>query len=195
MTLRRTATVLGLLALALPAVVAAQGLGDAAARERTKRDAAKKAEAKVFTNEDLDQGRPPGTPAASGDGSPSAPPPSTEPPSSEGPEAGSAEPSPEAERRTEEQRYVDGLQAAQTRLAQIEARIQELQDKLNPMSTTFIYGDYNSFGTDKVKEEAEVRAALTQSQTDLDGARQAVAAATRALQDFKQGRLSAPPVE
>lgn len=193
MTRPRTAVALGVVLLALPAVASAQGLGDAAARERAKREA-KKAEAKVFTNEDLEQGRPAGTPSAGGEGSPSvAPPPSSAaPPSTEGSDTGSDDSSSEADRRAEEQRYLDGLREAQSRLAQLEGRIRELQAKLNPMSTTFIYGDFNVSG-DKAAEEAQVRAELAQSEADLNSARQAVAAATQALQDFRQGRPSAPP--
>jgi hypothetical protein len=193
----RISTALGLLVLALPALVAAQGLGDAAARERAKREAAKKTEAKRFTNEDLEQGRPPATPAASGEGSPSS---STSassgaPAPSETPDPGAGEASAEADRRAQEQQYVDGLQAARNRLTELEARIRELQAKLNPMSTTFIYGDFNVSGN-KAAEEAEVRAELTQSEADLASARQAVAVATQALQDFKLGRVPAPvPVE
>jgi hypothetical protein len=192
-TRRWVSTALGVLALALPAVVAAQGLGDAAARERAKREA-KKAEAKVFTNEDLNEGRPPGTPAPSGAASPSTP--SSSPaPTTEGGSEGeqrSEEASSEEDRRAEEKTYIESLQAAQSRLAQLEARIRELQAKLNPMSTTFIYGDFNTSGN-KANEEAEVRAELSQSEVDLNAARQAVALATQALQDFRQGRPAAPP--
>ena len=46
-----------LLALLLPAAAAAQGLGDAAVREREKREAKPAAPAKVFTNDDLPEGR------------------------------------------------------------------------------------------------------------------------------------------
>jgi hypothetical protein len=205
MTGRRVAAALGLLFLAVPALVAAQGLGDAAARERAKREAAKKAEAKVFTNSDLEQGRPAGTPAPSGAASASPPSSGSSPPSSgayipegereqEGGEESSSSESVE-DRRAQERAYVEDLQAAQNRLAQTEARIRELQAKLNPMSTTFIYGDFNVSGN-KAAEEAAVRAELTQSEAGLSSARQAVAAATRALQDFKQGRVPAPvPVE
>jgi hypothetical protein len=81
--------------------------------------------------------------------------------------------------------FTDGS-AARSRLAQVEARIQELQAKLNPMSTTFIYG---GLGSNSLTEEAEVKAELAQSDGQLNEARQAVADATRALQDFRQGRL------
>jgi hypothetical protein len=56
-------TTLVLVAMLLPVPLAAQGLGDTAARERKKREAAKApAPAKVFTNQDL-----PAEPVTSGD--------------------------------------------------------------------------------------------------------------------------------
>ena len=62
MTARRILTVFALLALAVPAGAAAQGLGDTAARQREKRAKQaqqKKPEARVFTDADLAVGRPP----------------------------------------------------------------------------------------------------------------------------------------
>lgn len=185
MTARRLATALALLALAGPAAVAAQGLGDAAARERVRRDAARKAaaakaaeEAKVFTNEDLEAGRPPGAKPGEAQAAPA--------------EAGSApaESPPLQDRFGDERPYLDALQAAQTRLAGVEQRIQELRAKLNPMSSSFIYGAY---GSNSANEEAQVREQLSQAEAELDEARQAVAAANQSLQDFKQGRPPAPP--
>jgi hypothetical protein len=192
-TLRRIATVSALLALVLPAVAAAQGLGDAAARERARRQAAKKAgETKQFTNEDLEQGRPPGTAPTGGEAS--APSSSSSPPTSTTSEGGEESPDPsseEADRREAEQPYQEGLRAAQSRLAQVEARIQELRNKLNPMSGSFIYG---ATGSNSANEEAQVRQELNQAEAELNAARQAVAEATRALQESRQGRPSAPPL-
>lgn len=66
MSARSSALALGL-AFLVPAGAAAQGLGDTAAREREKRikDAAatKQEPARVFTNDDLGEGRKPGDPA------------------------------------------------------------------------------------------------------------------------------------
>ncbi len=186
MTLRRVATVLALLAV-LPAFAAAQGLGDAAAREKAKRQAGKKAEAKVFTNDDLAQGRPPGTSAQEGAGSSST----SSPPAGASPEAGASEASPEG--RTDEQAHLDAVNAARARVAEIESRIKELQAKLNPMSTTFIYGDFN-VGGDKVAEEAAVKAELAQAEAQRGDARQAVAQASQAAQEsFRQGRSAGRP--
>jgi hypothetical protein len=183
MTTRRMTIVLGLLAFVVPAVATGQGLGDAAARERAKRQAAKKAaETKVLTNEDLEKGRPPGAARTTGEAA-TAP--------AEG--GGGAEPGespPLQDRLADERPYLDAVQAAQSRLSQLEARIQELRAKLNPMSGSFIYG---ASGSNSANEEAEVRQQLNQAEGELNAARQAVVAANQALQDFKRGRSSAPP--
>jgi hypothetical protein len=190
MTMRPTVVFLALVALAVPGAAAAQGLGDAAAREKAKREAAKKAgEAKVFTNEDLHEGDA-GTPAAT---------PAT--PSSE--DAGARRKSDpdaedhradEASTREQEQQYLEALAAAQSRVSELEARINELQARLNPMSTTYIYGDFNGLGGDKLAEEAQAKAGLAQAEGELNTARQAVVDATRAVESFRQGRSSPLPV-
>jgi hypothetical protein len=182
MTVRRIATVLGLLSLVLPGLAAAQGLGDAAARERAKRakqEAAKKAP--VLTNEDLEKGRPPAAARPGGEGASSA---------AEG--GGDYRESPPLEDRLAPERpYLDAIMAAQTRVSQVESRIQELGAKLNPMSGSYIYG---ATGSNSANEEAEVREQLGQAEAELAEARQAVAAANQALQEFQQGRSPAPPV-
>jgi hypothetical protein len=189
-TVRRATVVLGLLAFLLPAVSTAQGLGDAAARERAKREVAKKAsEAKVFTNDDLDKGRPPESTSTSTSTSTSNSRASA-PAQDENPSEASSS-SPMEDRLANERPYLDALQAAQARVSQIEQRIRDLRSKLNPMSGTFIYG---ATGSNSLTEEAEVREQLTQAEGELNAARQAVVAASQALQDFKQGRPSAPPV-
>jgi hypothetical protein len=184
MTVRRLASVLGLLAFLLPALAAGQGLGDAAARERAKREATKKkaGETKVLTNEDLDRGRPPGSTSASG---------TTAASPEERPAEEASPPPPMEDRQAGERPYLDAIQAAQTRVSQIEQRIQELRSKLNPMSGSFIYG---ATGSNSAEEEAQVREQLTQAEGELNAARQAAAAASEALQDFKRGRPSPPPL-
>lgn len=177
MSARRVATVLAVMALALPALGAAQGLGDVAARERAKRAQQEKAkaEAKVFTNEHLDKGRPPST---AGSADPAA-----------APEGGS-EPSPAAEpsgddRATQERPLLDSVAAAQASVSANEARIKELADKLNPMSGSFIFG---ATGSNDANEELRVREEMRQAEAQLIEARQALAAANQALQDVRQGR-------
>ncbi len=182
MSARRVATVLGLLALALPALGAAQGLGDLAARERARRaqPAKAKAETKVFTNQDLDAGRPPSAPGST---EPSAP-----------PEAGveSSPPAPaEDDRMAQERPLLDAINGAQASVASIEARIRELGEKLNPMSGSFIFG---ATGSNDANEELRVREEMRQAEAQLVEARQALSAANQALQDFRQGRApSAQP--
>jgi hypothetical protein len=192
-TTRPTVILFALVALALPGAATGQGLGDAAAHEKAKREAAKKAgESKVFTNEDLHEGQP-ATPAAT---------PAT--PSSENARPGEArrESDPDAEdrragetdSRAQEQQYLEALAAAQSRVTDLEGRIKELQARLNPMSTTYVYGDFNGLGGDKFAEENQVKADLAQAEGDLNTARQALVDATRAVQDFRQGRPAPLPV-
>jgi hypothetical protein len=182
MSLRRTAGVLALLVLVLPGWLAAQGLGDAAAAARAKRakqaGAKKTDETRVFTNDDLAKGRPPGAQPTGSESPASATP-------AEG-EGGSSEEPPAVEDRFADERpLLDALTAAQSRVSTIEARIQELRSKLNPMSGSFIYG---AFGSNSANEEAAVRSELQQLETDLTDARREVAAATEALARARRGR-------
>jgi hypothetical protein len=166
--------VLGLLAVALPALGAAQGLGDVAVREKAKRAKQAKAEPKVFTNQDLDAGRPPSTPGSGNAGAAA--------------EAAS-EPSPPEpaadDRMAQERPLLDAITSAQTNVSSIEARIKELGDKLNPMSGSFIYG---ATGSNDANEELRVRDEMRQAEAQLVEARQALAAANQAVQDSRQGR-------
>ncbi len=180
MTPLRVVTIVGLIALALPCSGVAQGLGDAAARERARREKEQQAKkAPVLTNEDLDKGRPPGTTPAAAQGASSA---------AESGEAPRDSP-PLEDRFAAERPYLDALKEAQTRVSQLESRIQELGAKLNPMSGSFIYG---ATGSNSANEEAEVRGQLRQAESELTEARQAVQTANQTLQEFRQGR-SAPP--
>jgi len=186
MTVLRVATVLGLLALFLPGGGAAQGLGDVAARERARRE---KEEAKkkppVLTNEDLDKGRPPKSGASTGAvTTPSAAGSGVTPAESSSQESPLPESRPPEDRFGQERPYLDAVQQAQTRVSQTESRIQQLQAKLNPMSTSFIYG---SQGSNSPAEEAEVREQLTQAEAELTQTRQDLAAANQALQS-RRGR-------
>jgi hypothetical protein len=184
-TARRTSIVLGLLALVLPAGVAAQGLGDTAAREREKRARQaqeQKTEAKVFTNDDLDAGRPPD--ATASDASAAAAP---------APEAaGGGEQAPEEpDRLAEERPYIEAIRSAQEQVASTEARIRELSEKLNPMSGSFIYGFQ---GSNSANEEAQVRQGLREAEAQLLEARQALTSANQSIQDFRRGRTPSSSV-
>jgi chemotaxis protein histidine kinase CheA len=183
MSLRRVLTVVGLLALTLPAWASAQGIGDTAARERKKREKAPKAaeKAKEFTNDDLAKGRPAeqktddsGSTTTS---SPTAPDRVT---SSENENGGESEsPSSPTERIRP---YMDALTNAQSRVTTIENQIKQLQDKLNPMSGSFIYG---AGGSNNPTEEAQVREQLSQAEAQLGQARQELAAASEAVRDIR----------
>jgi hypothetical protein len=182
MRLRWTTRVAFLLALLLPAGASAQGLGDTAARERAKRQAATApAPARSFTNEDLEKGRPPGQAAPAGDATPA--------PAAEAP---LPEP-PEPDRVTQEKPYMDALMAARAAVAAAEARVRELQDRLNPMSINFVFGAATS--GDQTGEAARVREELQQAEARLGEARQALAQANQALEDFRMGRTAEPPSE
>jgi len=180
MSARRIVASLGLLAFALTASLAAQGLGDTAARERAKRTSqteAKKEPAKVFTNQDLDAGRPPGSkPTSEGTGAPVP---------RENEASDSSDSSPEPDRREQERRFLDAISAAQQQVTQAETQVRSLAERLNPMSTSYIYG---TGGSNDANEELRVRAELRQAETELQAARQSVVTATRQLEDFRLGR-------
>ena len=161
----------------------AQGIGDKAAQERAKRAQAKAKEAKVFTNTDLDAGRPPGSKPSSGDANAAAAQSGESSPS--GGSAPATPPDEYAERREQDKVYVDAVTAAQGQVTSVEARIKDLNGKLNPMSMSYIYG---SGGSNDANEEQRVRAELRQAEEELTSARQAVATANQNLQDFRQGR-------
>jgi hypothetical protein len=183
MTIRRfgfAALVLGLLA---PALAVAQGLGDTAAREREKRakQAVKNAApARVFTEADLDAGRPPGQAEAAGQ---SATAPAHEAPTEAGPP-------PLEDPQAAVRPYIENLRQAQARVEAVEARMRELQGKLNPMSTTFIYG---ASGSNSANEEAEVRQQLREAESEMREARTALTAASQAMEDARQGRAPLIP--
>lgn len=179
----RAAAAVCLLALAA-APSAAQGLGDTAARERAKRAAEakkKKEPPKSFTNEDLEAGRPPGTKPAEGAGEAPAP--------TGGEEAAPAPVEAPLER---ERPYLDAVSSAQQALTAAETRVKAISDKLNPMSVSYIYG---AGGSNDANEELRVRAELTQAESDLQAARQALATANQNLLAARQGRAPGPLVE
>ncbi len=174
---RRNAT-LALVVFAFAAGAQSQGLGDTAAKERQKR-AEKKPRGKSFTNDDLDKGRPPGSKPA-GESSDASPAPA---------EVQSYTP-PEEDRLAQERPYIDGIRAAEAEVTAAEGRIRELAARLNPMSTTYIYG---ASGSNDANEELRVREELRQAESQLQAARQAVVDANRQLQDFRRGGLVESP--
>ena len=187
MTARRTVTVLGLLAFALPAAAAAQGLGDAAARERARRareaETSRATPAPTYGNEDLS----PSSEAKKGEaqsGAPAQAEPAS-PSADEGPHPGAGDVIRDRRAR------IDAAQAefdqANAALAAIEGRIKELQDMLNPMSGSFIYG---AGGSNNANDEAFVRSELSRLEGQLDEPRRAVTAARQGLEDAERGRVS-----
>lgn len=180
---------LGLLALTLSlglaGVASAQGLGDTAAHERERRakEEKQKKEQKperVYTNDDLEKGRPPGEKESdSGSSSPSGP--SSSESSSEGPSGAPPVPDMAGSNR----RYIEDVRAAQERVTSIEKQIQQANAKLNPMSTDYIYG---SSGSNDANEELRVRQELSDLQQRLVQARQDLARANQALANARQGR-------
>jgi hypothetical protein len=164
----------GLLALIVPAsLAAAQGLGDAAARERAKRE--KSASSRSYSNDDLERGRPTGSAkkktTASSAASPEHAPSSTSDTATSS-EAGAPSRRSESSESSEPREPRESREPArppQSNTAALEARIKGLQDKLNPMSGSFIYG---ATGSGDANEEARVRSELQQAEAELAQARQ-----------------------
>jgi hypothetical protein len=177
---------LALLMLLAPGLVLAQGLGDAAARERQKREASGHHKARVITNDDLP--KPDESPA-------SATAPAPEAAGSRSEESGS---------RDSDQRRVGGEAAGKPELDQAQARVdearsavtaaeervKELSDKLNPMSPSFIYGGTGQ--GNMVAEEARTREELQQAQAQLEAARATLVGATQAYEDLRLRRAASP---
>ena len=175
------------LVLALPGLALAQGLGDAAAREKQKRQGAPKSKTtRVITNDDLPQGRAgqegrgPGRLAgARGPGSSSS--------SYQAERESRSNTASEADSR---QQALDQAQvqvdSARSAVVAAEARVKELGDKLNPMSPSFIYGQAQS--GDAAGEEMRTREALRAADAELAGAREGLIQANKNLEDVRQGR-------
>jgi DNA repair exonuclease SbcCD ATPase subunit len=181
----RMLVALAVLGLGLPAGSAAQGLGETAARERARREqAGRKVEpARVFTNDDLATGR--GAGEEKGEAAEPAPAASE----AEGGSSGGSEDTrlPAEKVRAE----LDAVRDARNRVASLEAQSRQLQEKLNPMSGSFIYGPS---GSNSANEEAQVREELNGVEADLAGARRELAQATEALQEASR-RQSVPVPE
>ena len=173
---------LALLVVLVPGLVLAQGLGDAAARERQKREASGGREKpRVLTNDDLPQSDPSRA---------STP---TEAPVTD---AGASLQGDRDRRGNEDDKAQTELEQSQARVDEARAgvvaaeeRLKELQDKLNPMSGSFIYG---ATGSNSANEEAQVRAQIPEAQAQLATARDALVKATQAHEDLRRRRPAAP---
>jgi chromosome segregation ATPase len=186
---------LALALLLIPPALCAQSLGDAAARERQKREKETgKKPPRSYTNADLRK----------------------EEPKKDGDKEGqaAAENAAKEAQRERDERVIEAertaeesssspqgggarvaqaqaqLDAAQSAVDGIEARIRDLRDKLNPMSGTFIYGPG---GSGMPNEEQQIRQDLKDAETQLADVRKALADATQALQDARQGRPAEKP--
>ncbi|HXK12088.1 MAG TPA: hypothetical protein VMT70_20785 [Vicinamibacteria bacterium] len=169
-------SLVGLVLVLVPALAGAQGIGDVAAKEKEKRAAAPHEKTRVITNDDLTKGEKKPSDGASA------------------PSSGSA--SSERVRSTKEQEggppadsTVEQAQAAadaaRSAVVAAEEHVKELQDKLNPMSPSFIYG--GTVVGDAVGEEMRTRQELRVAEADLAGAREALQKATQALEDARRG--------
>ena len=178
------------LLLAGAAGARAQGIGDAAARERQKRAAQQKAKepARVYGNQDLPQHEP-----EKGDqkkGGTKAAEPAPAPPPVGGESGGSDATSELAARRARVAQAESAVATAKAQVDRLEARLRELQDMLNPMSGTYIYGARAS--GDVASQEARVRDELRQTEAGLGDARKALDAANHDLEDAQLGRMPSP---
>ena len=151
-----------------PASVAAQGLGDTAARERQKRQEKKAAApAKVFTNEDL-----PGEPVTPRDSSPPGPegpadavtPRDSSPPGPEGPAVSGAEPPDPLEKEREQRKLLEAEWRVRFANAREQLAIAEANSWREVVRTEFYQGIPVPM---KIKEQVETE--------ELKQARQALA--------------------
>lgn len=170
--------------LLVPALAAAQGIGDVAKREREKRKTAPPAkEHYVYDNQDLRKEEPPkagqtkAADSSSQQAAESVPPvevvPYSEPSEFEVARARIAD----AEKR---------LEGAEAGLTELQTRIKGLQDRLNPMSPSYVYGQPNA--ADPMAAEARTREELARAEAELPGAQKAVEDARRQLDDARLGR-------
>jgi DNA repair exonuclease SbcCD ATPase subunit len=180
--MKRAALVLLLLA---PGLASAQGLGDAAKREQKKRQTTQAKEPRVYDNDDL---QPPGTAkkdkdkdsaGAGGNGSAAV---------SQEPYDTSREDAEAAAARERQEHARTALATAEESLARLEARVKSLQDQLNPMSPSFIYGA--SAGMSAPGAEMRVREELRNAEAQLPDARQAVEEARKELEAVASGHGS-----
>jgi len=185
-------SLLVLVALLLPGLVCAQGLGDAAQREKQKRQTTSKGKpTRVITNDDLRKEDPnKDKKSEAGDGAS---------PVLESPASGAPPSNYQAERESRSgaagegdsrQQAIDQAQAqvdgARSAVIAAEARVKELGDKLNPMSPSFVYGAGQS--GDAAGEEIRTREALRAAEAELAGVRDTLVQANKSLEDVRAGR-------
>jgi TolA-binding protein len=169
-----------LIALSAP-VVWAQSLGQLAAQEKARRERErdKKARpaAKVYTENDLQEG-------GTGSSSPSTPtpPPAPEPSAPTPPSQSESEPSSEADTALRERiaEAKANLEALRQELSAAEAEVERLKQDLNPMSTTYQDDAYVLFRLQgQLKEAADKADALRPKVAEAQKAWEAVELAAR----------------
>ena len=185
-----TRSLLVALVLALPGLALAQGLGDAAAREKQKRQTTPKSKTtRVITNDDLRKDEP-DKKSETGQGASPALESGSSAPSSSSSQAERESRSHTASESDSRQQAIDQAQAqvdsARSAVVAAEARVKELGDKLNPMSPSFIYGQAQS--GDAAGEEMRTREALRAAEAELAGAREGLVQANKNFEDVRQGR-------
>ena len=183
-----TRSLLVALVLALPGLALAQGLGDAAAREKQKRQTTPKSKTtRVITNDDLRKDEPDkkaeGQGASPAQESGSAPSPSNSQAERESRSHTASESDSRQQAIDQAQAQVDSARSA---VVAAEARVKELGDKLNPMSPSFIYGQAQT--GDAAGEEMRTREALRAAEAELTGAREGLVQANKNFEDVRQGR-------
>jgi len=186
---------LALVLLLIPPALSAQGLGDAAARERQKRaKEGDKKPARVYTGADLRKEEPKKEGEATPTGETDAQRAVRERDERQIAAERTSEPG-ASENAGKEPRVAEAeaaVESARGRVAEAEARVEELKGRLNPQSTTFIYG---ATGSNVANEELQVRADLTAAEAELSAMRQALVEANRALDDARAGRPAQPGKE
>jgi hypothetical protein len=184
-----TRSLLVALVLVLAGLAHAQGLGDAAAREKQKRQATPKSKTtRVITNDDLRKDEP--DKKAEGQGASPALESGSSAASSSSYQSERESRSNTASESDSRQQALDQAQAqvdsARSAVVAAEARVKELGDKLNPMSPSFIYGQAQT--GDAAGEEMRTREALRAADAELAGAREGLVQANKHFEDVRQGR-------
>jgi len=189
MITRETLLGASLLLVALPVLATAQGLGDAAAQARAKREKTGQTPepGKVYSNEDLAKGSTSGSSGGS-QGAPAA--------SAEHERAADDQPEEPsasdliAQKAERLKQFEAAVESARAQVAAVEKHMNDLAERLNPLSTTFVYAPGGSLD---VNERFRIEAELQEQPSKLEAAKRAVKAAEDALLDFENGRLDAVP--
>ena len=180
-------SLLVLIVVSVPGLVCAQGLGDVAAKEKQKRQAAPKTKTPRHHERRPEDGRGQqvevrdderrlADDGAHADGQQQSG-------TARGAAAPRAAPIRSSRRSRRRRTQVDSARSA---VVAAEAHVKELGDKLNPMSPSFIYAQGQT--GDAAGEEIRTREALKGAEAQLASARDALVVANRDFEDVRQGR-------